>query len=276
MIYVTNIQRLCASNTGFNPNSLKIPQIKKILVFHNVSFPSSAKKAQLVEIFKAQISKNSSKLLAEYSATNDAGTNPIEAASLTNSSKKIPLLKDAGSLNPPKVRRSTRAASRSNSRQSSVEPASPKRNTRRKGSERNSKKQDKDNNLSSEESEVEGLHSKRNSKSRPQRKTATTKKSGKLTSMSVEESSSDDSSGDSSASESDSESLDEVKEEGEEPQEYKKTQEKEQKQSKKSTSSRSELATTPEKSQTSFPNRNSFQQASVEKSKEKGKKEKTC
>lgn len=36
---------------GFDPNSLKVPELRGILLEHSVDYPSSAKKAQLVELF---------------------------------------------------------------------------------------------------------------------------------------------------------------------------------------------------------------------------------
>ncbi|KAI0022952.1 Man1-Src1p-C-terminal domain-containing protein [Xylariomycetidae sp. FL0641] len=49
---------------GFQPAALTVPRLRSILVAHNVSFPSNAKKAQLVELFNDQIIPQSKKILA--------------------------------------------------------------------------------------------------------------------------------------------------------------------------------------------------------------------
>ncbi|KAI5867099.1 Man1-Src1p-C-terminal domain-containing protein [Durotheca rogersii] len=49
---------------GFDPKSLTIPRLRSILVAYNVPYSSSAKKAQLIEIFNEQIVPQSKKILA--------------------------------------------------------------------------------------------------------------------------------------------------------------------------------------------------------------------
>ncbi|KAJ4501996.1 inner nuclear membrane protein enriched at telomere/subtelomere region [Exophiala dermatitidis] len=48
---------------GFDLNSLTIPKIRAILVSHNVPYPASAKKGQLLEILEQEVLPNSNKLL---------------------------------------------------------------------------------------------------------------------------------------------------------------------------------------------------------------------
>ncbi|KAL7628722.1 inner nuclear membrane protein enriched at telomere/subtelomere region [Parahypoxylon ruwenzoriense] len=48
---------------GFDPKTLTIPRLRSILVAHNVSYSSSAKKAQLIELFNDQIVPQSKKIL---------------------------------------------------------------------------------------------------------------------------------------------------------------------------------------------------------------------
>lgn len=50
---------------GFDARTLTIPRLRSILVAHNVPYSSSAKKAQLVEIFNEQIVPQSKKILAQ-------------------------------------------------------------------------------------------------------------------------------------------------------------------------------------------------------------------
>ena len=49
---------------GFDPNSLKMPQLRNILMTHDIQYPSSAKKPQLVDIFVHELKPQSRKLLA--------------------------------------------------------------------------------------------------------------------------------------------------------------------------------------------------------------------
>src|SRR2546429_8827053 len=48
---------------SFDPNTLTVPRLRSILVRHNVTYPSSAKKAQLVEIFTEYVLPQSRKIL---------------------------------------------------------------------------------------------------------------------------------------------------------------------------------------------------------------------
>jgi hypothetical protein len=50
--------------TGFDPSSLTVPRLRSILVSHNISYPSSAKKAQLIELFNENVVPQSRKILS--------------------------------------------------------------------------------------------------------------------------------------------------------------------------------------------------------------------
>lgn len=50
---------------GFDLNSLTVPKLRNILVEHNVSYPSSAKKSQLVEYVESEILPKAKKLLRQ-------------------------------------------------------------------------------------------------------------------------------------------------------------------------------------------------------------------
>lgn len=53
--------------TGFDPNSLTVPRLRSILVSHDISYPASAKKPQLVEIFNEHLLPQSRRILAARS-----------------------------------------------------------------------------------------------------------------------------------------------------------------------------------------------------------------
>ncbi|TAQ89238.1 hypothetical protein B7494_g2446 [Chlorociboria aeruginascens] len=50
--------------TGFDPSSLTVPRLRSILVSHNISYPSSAKKPQLIEIFTEHVLPQSHKIIS--------------------------------------------------------------------------------------------------------------------------------------------------------------------------------------------------------------------
>ena len=53
----------------FDPTSITIPRLRSILVAYNVPYPSSAKKAQLVQIFKENVTPKAKDVLAAHSRT---------------------------------------------------------------------------------------------------------------------------------------------------------------------------------------------------------------
>ncbi|KAK3337410.1 Man1-Src1p-C-terminal domain-containing protein [Cercophora scortea] len=50
--------------TGFDPKSLTVPRLRSILVTHDIQYPSTAKKPQLIELFNDQVVPLSKKYLA--------------------------------------------------------------------------------------------------------------------------------------------------------------------------------------------------------------------
>lgn len=49
---------------GFDPASLTVPRLRSILVSHDIPYPASAKKAQLIEILQSEVMPQAKKLLA--------------------------------------------------------------------------------------------------------------------------------------------------------------------------------------------------------------------
>ena len=54
---------------GFDPATLTVPRIRSILVHHDIAYPSSAKKSQLVEAFSQQITPRAPKIRAARART---------------------------------------------------------------------------------------------------------------------------------------------------------------------------------------------------------------
>ncbi|QIW98751.1 hypothetical protein AMS68_004269 [Peltaster fructicola] len=49
---------------GFDPSTLTVPRLRSILVAHSISYPASAKKSQLIEIFEDKVASQSRRLRA--------------------------------------------------------------------------------------------------------------------------------------------------------------------------------------------------------------------
>lgn len=49
---------------GFDPNSLTVPKLRNVLVMHDVTYPSNAKKPQLVQLFNEEVVPQARKLLS--------------------------------------------------------------------------------------------------------------------------------------------------------------------------------------------------------------------
>lgn len=86
---------------NFNPKTLKVPELRRIFVFHSVSFPSSAKKSDLIEIFNREIATRAAQLKAEFVDVAPEGKDIVKvpaAVPVQSDSKKAP----SGSASPNK------------------------------------------------------------------------------------------------------------------------------------------------------------------------------
>ena len=50
---------------NFDPTRLRVPDLRRILIFHDVDFPSSARKAQLVSLFFDNITPKAKVILEQ-------------------------------------------------------------------------------------------------------------------------------------------------------------------------------------------------------------------
>ncbi|ODQ77059.1 hypothetical protein BABINDRAFT_163792 [Babjeviella inositovora NRRL Y-12698] len=55
---------------GFDPTSLKVAQLRGVLLAHDIDYPSSAKKADLVGLFKKEVLPKAAALLAKHKSVN--------------------------------------------------------------------------------------------------------------------------------------------------------------------------------------------------------------
>ncbi|KAK9236390.1 Man1-Src1p-C-terminal domain-containing protein [Lipomyces kononenkoae] len=91
----------------FDPEKLRVPELRRVLLMHDVLFPSSAKKAVLVELFKQHITPNSANLLAAIEGSGGAVPDIVDA-SITSS---LPALEPKRASQRP-ARKSTTVRSR--------------------------------------------------------------------------------------------------------------------------------------------------------------------
>ncbi|CEJ82627.1 hypothetical protein VHEMI02678 [[Torrubiella] hemipterigena] len=87
---------------GFDPRSVTIPRLRSILVTHNVDYPSSAKKPQLVELVTEHVLSQAAKLRAQRARAKRSSLGIVNAGSAQDTSGW-----DDDELSPPRsVRRS--------------------------------------------------------------------------------------------------------------------------------------------------------------------------
>lgn len=97
---------------GFDPSTLVVPRIRAILVSHDIPYPASAKKAQLIEIFNQQLVPKSRKILAARSRTKRTSRGitdmPSSQEGTMNGDNE-----ETGSMPPPPIPDTTRRKKRS-------------------------------------------------------------------------------------------------------------------------------------------------------------------
>lgn len=67
--------------TGFDPWSLTVPRLRSILVTHNVQYPATAKKPQLIDLFNEQVVPQSKKYLAARARARRTSKGIVDAGS---------------------------------------------------------------------------------------------------------------------------------------------------------------------------------------------------
>ncbi|KAK2735871.1 inner nuclear membrane protein enriched at telomere/subtelomere region [Myotisia sp. PD_48] len=108
---------------GFDLNTLTVPHLRSILVSHDISYPASAKKAQLIEILKSEVLPKAKKLLRQRERvrrTSRGITNmPNDQDSSAYETQEI---EDVGRT-PKRSTRSRAASSRPSTRASNISEA---------------------------------------------------------------------------------------------------------------------------------------------------------
>ncbi|KAH8675682.1 Man1-Src1p-C-terminal domain-containing protein [Xylariales sp. PMI_506] len=94
---MADLESLDYLEPGFDAKSLTMPRLRSILVAHNVNYPASAKKAQLVDIFNENVMPQAKKILAQRARAkrSSKGISDAEAAQDTH------IFNDHEDLQPP-------------------------------------------------------------------------------------------------------------------------------------------------------------------------------
>ncbi|KAI9661276.1 MAG: inner nuclear membrane protein enriched at telomere/subtelomere region [Bathelium mastoideum] len=94
----------------FDPATLTVPRLRSILVAHNVNYPSSAKKPQLIEIFNENVAPQARKLLREQSRIKRSSKGIEDVPS--SQASTVDEEEDRRRMRPPPVPDTPRRASR--------------------------------------------------------------------------------------------------------------------------------------------------------------------
>jgi len=117
---------------GFDVNTLTVPRLRSILVAHNISYPSSAKKSDLVEILQTELAPKARKLLRERDRVRRTSRGITDVPSSQEGTLDDEESDGRERMPPPPAPKTPRGRkSRSNLQQEEVEPT-PKSTRRSK------------------------------------------------------------------------------------------------------------------------------------------------
>lgn len=114
---------------SFDPASLKMPQLRNVLMTHDISYPASAKKSQLVEIFTQELKPKARKILAARDRVKRTSRGITDMPSSQERTVNGDVDDDAGSMLPPPVLETPQQRKPRKSTRQSVEPTIPKSST---------------------------------------------------------------------------------------------------------------------------------------------------
>lgn len=123
--------------SGFDLNSLTIPRLREILVRHDIAYPGSAKKPQLIEIVTNELLPRSKKLLAQRSRTKRTSKGITDVPSSQEGTVSDD---DAELMPPPKTPRSRKSKSNIAATDGASETPATKRRSRTPGTRKSTSK----------------------------------------------------------------------------------------------------------------------------------------
>ncbi|KAL8799755.1 MAG: hypothetical protein Q9182_005661 [Xanthomendoza sp. 2 TL-2023] len=114
---------------SFDPSTLTVPKLRSILLSHDISYPSSAKKPQLIQLFNQELKPRSRKILAARSRIRRTSKGITNMPSSQGSSVDGENHDQSRSMLPPPVPDAQQRKPRKSSRQPSEDLATEQPNT---------------------------------------------------------------------------------------------------------------------------------------------------
>lgn len=110
---------------SFDPSSLTMPRLRNILMSHDIAYPSSAKKSQLVDIFTQELKPKAHKILSDRDRVRRTSRGITDMPSSQEGTVKGDNDDDVGSMPPPPVSNIPRKRKSGKSMRVSAEPSVP-------------------------------------------------------------------------------------------------------------------------------------------------------
>lgn len=108
---------------GFDPTSLTMPRLRSILLAHNVNYPASAKKGQLVDLFNQNVAAQAKKIKSDSLRVKRSSRGIVDASSAGNFVADEEEEDEA----PPTVTRSSRRTTRARTEEAEEVKPTPRR-----------------------------------------------------------------------------------------------------------------------------------------------------
>ena len=125
---------------SFDPASLTMPRLRNILMSHDIAYPASAKKPQLVDIFTQELKPKARRILAARDRVRRTSRGITDMPSSQEGTVNGDHDHDAGSMPPPRVPETQRQRKSRKTASLSAEPVSESPTTRASGGRRSSSK----------------------------------------------------------------------------------------------------------------------------------------
>lgn len=109
---------------SFDPSSLTMPRLRNVLMSHDIAYPASAKKAQLVDIFTQRLKPKARSILAARDKVRRTSRGIMDMPSSQESTVIGENDEDGGSMQPPPTpkQRQSRRSTRPSAEPSALEP----------------------------------------------------------------------------------------------------------------------------------------------------------
>jgi hypothetical protein len=108
---------------GVDPNKILVPQLRSILLRHNVTYPASAKKPVLVDLFREHVLPQAAQIQRAHARTKRSTRGIVDVPSSTASTTTDDAEDDTLPVAPPTVKRTSRRTTRAATEEETERPA---------------------------------------------------------------------------------------------------------------------------------------------------------